>query len=220
MNLMDYVRILYRRGWIIILLMTLAMGSAFLLSRVQTPVYRATQRILLQPSRMDFGLAEAATRVIRSYVEYLNSNDRAREVIDALQLDMVPADLLSDVQINSDESRLLITIDVDMENGNLARDVARQWGEQFILWRDEENQRTNYEDRIRAYALDASDSTYSQTRPNTTVNVLAGGVLGFLIGGVMVFVLEYLESNIIRQREDLTRALEIPVLGTIPPEES
>ncbi len=220
MNLMDYVRIIYRRGWIIVLLMILTMASAFLFSKVQTPVYRATQRILLQPSRIDFGLAEATTRLLRSYVEFLNSNDRAREVIDTLQLDMVPEELRRYVQINTDESRLLITIDVDMTNGNLARDVARQWGEQFILWRDQENQRTNYEDRIRAYALDASDSTYSQTRPNTTVNVLAGGVLGFLLGGVIVFVLEYLESNVIRRREDVTRALEIPVLAAIPPEES
>jgi capsular polysaccharide biosynthesis protein len=220
MNLMEYVQIVLRRWWIIVLLMILTMGSAFLLSRAQTPVYRATQKILLQPSRIDLGLAEATTRLIRSYVEFLDSNDRAREVIDALQLDMLPGDLRSNVTINTEESRLLITIDVDLPDGNLARDIARQWGEQFILWRDEENQRIRYEDRIRATLLDAVDNTYSQLRPNTTINVLAGAVLGCLLGGVIVFVLEYLESNIIRRREDVVWALEIPVLGSIPSEEN
>ena len=219
MNLMEYARIIIRRWWIIILLMILTVASAFLFSRVQTPVYRATQKILLQPSRIDLGLAEATTRLIRSYEEFLDSNDRAREVIDILQLDMVPGELRRHVTVDTDESRLLITVDVDLPDGDLARTIARQWGEQFVLWRNEENQRIRYEDRIRANLLDAVDNTYSQIRPNTVVNVLAGGVLGFLLGGVIVFVLEYLESNIIRRREDVARALGVPVLGAIPPED-
>ncbi len=219
MNLMEYGRIIIRRWWIIILLMILTVASAFLFSRVQTPVYRATQKILLQPSRIDLGLAEATTRLIRSYEEFLDSNDRAREVIDILQLDMVPGELRRHVTVDTDESRLLITVDVDLPDGDLARAIARQWGEQFVLWRNEENQRIRYEDRIRANLLDAVDNTYSQIRPNTMVNVLAGAVLGFLLGGVIVFVLEYLESNIIRRREDVARALGVPVLGAIPPEE-
>jgi len=219
MNLMDYVRIFLRRWWIIALLMILCMASAFLFSKVQTPVYRATQKILLQPSRIDLGLAEATTRLLRSYVQFLDSNDRALEVIDALQLDMIPGELRSHVTVNSEESRLLITIDVDLPDGNLARDIARQWGEQFILWRNESNQRIRYEDRIHAELLDASDNTYSQLQPNTAVNVAAGGVLGFLLGGVIVFALEYLESNVIQRRDDVLRVLEVPVLAAIPSEE-
>ncbi len=218
MNLMDYLRIILRRWWIIALLAALSVVSAYLFSRAQTPVYRATQVILLQPSRIDFGLAEATTRLIRSYVVFLDSNDRAQEVIDALQLDMIPGELRNHVTIDADESRLTITIDVDLPDGELAADIARQWGIRFVEWREEENQRTRFEDRIRAQRID--DPTYSQIRPNTTVNVIAGGVLGLLLGGVIVFVLEYLESNVIRDQDDVVRSLEIPVLGTIPPEEA
>ncbi|MFC1960114.1 YveK family protein [Chloroflexota bacterium] len=214
MNLMEYVRIVLRRWWIIVLLMVLAMASAFLFSKAQTPVYRSNQKILMQPSRMDFGLAEAATRMMRSYVVYLASTDRAQEVIEVLQLDMVPGELLSKVTIDTDESRLLLTVDVDLENGELANQIARQWGTQFVEWRNEENQRTRYEDRIRAELVDTP--VYGQIKPKITINILAAGILGLIVGGVIVFVLEYFESNIIRRRQDVERALDLPVLGAIP----
>ncbi len=218
MNLMEYVRIVTRRLWIIALLMILTMAAAFLLSRVQTPIYRATQKILMQPSRIDYGLAEATTRLMRSYVVWLDSDDRAREVIDILKLDMTPGELRRNVTVDTDESRLLITIDVDLPDGDLANDVARQWGNLFIEWRKEENQRTRYEDRIRATLVDYP--VYSQIQPRTAINVAAGAVLGLILGGVIVFVLEYFESNIIRRRDDVLRSLETPVLGTIPAEDA
>jgi len=218
MNLMEYVRIVTRRLWIIALLMILTMAAAFLLSRVQTPIYRATQKILMQPSRIDYGLAEATTRLMRSYVVWLDSDDRAREVIDILKLDMTPGELRRNVTVDTDESRLLITIDVDLPDGDLANDVARQWGNLFIEWRNEENQRTRYEDRIRATLVDYP--VYSQIQPRTAINVAAGAVLGLILGGVIVFVLEYFESNIIRRRDDVLRSLETPVLGTIPAEDA
>lgn len=218
MNLMEYVRIVTHRLWIIALLMILTMAAAFLLSRVQTPIYRATQKILMQPSRIDYGLAEATTRLMRSYVVWLDSDDRAREVIDILKLDMTPGELRRNVTVDTDESRLLITIDVDLPDGDLANDVARQWGNLFIEWRNEENQRTRYEDRIRATLVDYP--VYSQIQPRTAINVAAGAVLGLILGGVIVFVLEYFESNIIRRRDDVLRSLETPVLGTIPAEDA
>lgn len=214
MNLMEYARIILRRLWIIVLLMVLTMSAAFAFSKIQTPVYRATQKVLMQPSRIDYGLAEATTRLMRSYVVFLDSDDRAREVIDALKLDMTPGELRSNVTIDTDESQFMLTIDVDLPNGELANEIARQWGVQFVEWRDEENQRTLYEDRIRASLVDYP--VYGQIKPKTTINVAAGAVLGLVLGGVIVFVLEYFESNIIRSRDDIVRSLETPVLGMIP----
>jgi len=48
------------------------------------------------------------------------------------------------------------------------------------------------------------------------VNVMAGAVLGLIIGGLVVFLLEYLEANILRRAEDVERLLEIPLLAVVP----
>jgi capsular polysaccharide biosynthesis protein len=41
-------------------------------------------------------------------------------------------------------------------------------------------------------------------------------VFGALLGTVLVFGLEWLESGVVRRSEDVERYLEIPVIGSIP----
>ena len=93
MNLIDYGSILIRRGWIMLLLGIIAAGAAFIFSRQMTPVYRATQKVLIVPSRSDFGLTQAAKQTLNNHVAYLDSSRRAAEVIDRLQMDMIPQQL-------------------------------------------------------------------------------------------------------------------------------
>ncbi len=214
MNLMDYVNILVRRGWIMVLLAVIAAASAFVLSKQMTPVYRSTQRVLMQPTRADLGLTEASKTLLGSHVSYLNSEFRAQEVIDNLNLDMTPGQLKSAVTIASDPLNLTIQIDVDLPDGDLANDVAREWGNLLIQYRNDENQRARREDHINASLQDVA--IYSLLRPQPTINTIAGAILGLIAGGVIVFILEYLESSIVRSRDDVERSAGIPVLAAIP----
>ncbi len=213
MNLTEYVRILARRGWILVLAIVLTAGSAFVLSKLQKPVYRAEQKILIEPARNDFGLTQTLKDLISSWVSRLNTQLRAQDVINALQLDMTPQQLQPMVTVSPDLNNLLITVDVDMTDGETANRVAQTFGSQFIDWRNQQNQPLQLADRINAELLDAPQ--YSLFRPNTTINVAAGALLGLLLGGVVVFVLEYLDSNIVRRATDIERYLQLPVLGNL-----
>lgn len=214
MNLFEYGRILIRRGWMVALAVIITVGAAFAYSKTQTPIYRASQKVLVQPSRNDLGLAETLRIVLRSYVEFLYTDIQAKKVIENLQLDMTPGDLRSDVTINSDPTTLTIQIDVDLENPDMAAQVATAWGQLLVDWRNQQNSDLRREDRIEATMLDSPQP--GQSRPNTRVNVIAGAVLGALIGGVIVFVMEYLASNILKSREELEHLIAIPVLAVIP----
>jgi capsular polysaccharide biosynthesis protein len=213
-NLMEYVNILLRRGWIMVLLAIIAAASAYILSQQQTPVYRSTQRILIQPTRADLGLTEASKTLLGNHVAYLDSEFRAQEVIDRLRLDMTPDQLLGAVTIANDPLTLTIQIDADLPNGDLANDVAREWGNLLIEYRNAENQRARREDHINAALQDVA--RYSLLRPQPILNTIAGAILGLLLGGVIVFLLEYLESSVVRSRDDLERSAGIPVLAAIP----
>jgi len=90
MSLTEYIRILWRRGWIILLLAALTAASAFVFSTIQTPTYKSTINILIQPARTDFGLTQSAKLLLDSYVAFLDTNRVAQSVIDSLQLDMTP----------------------------------------------------------------------------------------------------------------------------------
>ena len=218
MPLTEYFRILVRRGWILLLMAVLTAAAAFVFSKLQTPIYQSTINVLVQPARTDFGLTQSAKILLRSYVAWMDTDNRAADVIDAMQLDIVPQALRGNVTIASDDSRFVIQIDVENENGDLANDIAKKWAELFVQWRNDENQKQRKEDRVDAVILD--EPRYVLDRPKAGINTVAGGVLGLLLGSVIIFVLEYLDSAIIRAAADIERQFNLPVLGAIPAMES
>ncbi|NJL94251.1 MAG: hypothetical protein HC915_11275 [Anaerolineae bacterium] len=216
MNLLDYLRIFLRRSWIVALAVLVMAGSAYLFSRAQTPVYRATQQVSVQPARNDFGLAETLRILLRSYVIILDTDANAQEIINRTQVDMTPGDLRTATTINSDPTTLVVSIAVDLEDGPQAAQLANTWGQLLVEWREQQNSDLRREDRIQANLLDYPG--WGQHRPNTRVNVLAASVLGLLLGGMVIFVLEYLEANVLRASRDAERWLNAPVLATITTE--
>jgi len=218
MNLTYYVRILLRRGWIIALAVVITAGAAFGFSKLQTPTYRATQYVLLQPARNDFGLTETLRYLLRSYVVFLNTDEQAANAIERLQLDMTPGEVRSHTTISSDPTQLTVQIDVTMEDGPTAARIATELGRLLVEERTEDNRDLPREDRIEARLVDTA--TYGQHTPRTMINTIAGAMLGLLVGGAVVFVLEYLESNIVRRREDVERFLDLPVLAAIPADDT
>jgi capsular polysaccharide biosynthesis protein len=170
--------------------------------------------VLIQPSRFDLGLAEATNRLLESNVQYLNSSLRAQEIIDRLNLDMRPDQIMGITTIDANQNQLTVQIDVDLYSGDLANDIAREWGNLLIEYRNEQNQTSRQEDRVNAVLQD--NASYSLLRPRPEVSGVAGAVLGLLLGVVIVLVLEAIESTVVRSRQDIERQLEMPVLTTIP----
>jgi capsular polysaccharide biosynthesis protein len=218
MPLTEYARILRRWGWIPLVLALLTAGSAYVFSISQTPVYRSTIFVGVQPSRPDLGLTQSTKTLLRYYVSYIDTEKIAARIIDLKRLDMTAGQLLADSTIASDDSRLVIQIDVLHVNGDTANDIALAWAEEFAAWRDAENATIRREDQVEAVILDAP--RYALYRPRKDVNTLAGGILGLLLGGLIIFLVEYRDAAIIRFSTDVERGLALPVLGAIPPAEA
>lgn len=216
MELNDIFRILRQRGWLILALMVLTAAAAYGFSRIQTPVYQSNLRLLVLPSRTDFGQAQAAKELLRSYEQWLRSTYRAQAVINDLQLDMTAGALLSDVRVASDGASFVIDLSVENTDPNLANDIARSWGNQLIQWQNANNDTLRKEDRINIEFLD--DPQAGLDRPDTKINTAAGAVFGLLLGVALVFLLEWKASGVVRRSEDVERYLSIPVIGTIPQE--
>ena len=220
MPLTDYLRIILRRGWIMVLLAVVAAVAAFLFSQQMTPVYRSSQTVLMVPSRADFGLQQASTQLLAPRVAFLQSSLVAAQIIDELQLDMEPNQLLAQTDITPRRENLTIQIDVDMTAPDaetaaaLLNPIASAWGQKLIQEQEELNQTGRVEDRIRARPQDVPQ--LSLLRPNTRINVLIGAIGGLLLGAIIVFLLELSENNIVRRREDLERQLDLDVLAAVP----
>lgn len=63
--------------------------------------------------------------------------------------------------------------------------------------------------------VDPAVIPFQQYSPNLKQKLLQGGLLGFFIGIVLAFLLEFIDDRI-KSSSDLERLLELPILGTIP----
>jgi len=214
-KIQDYVRILRHRGWIILLAAVVTAASAFVFSKLQTPVYRSSVEVSIQLARPDLGLTQSAKWLLNSFCATMWSERNAQEVIDRLDLMLTAKDLKDNVTFAADDARLVIKIDVDDYDGEQANQIANTWAVLFHEWRGDKNSRQNKEDRVYADVIDPA--SYRKLRPKTLVNVAAGGIFGLVIGAVVVFVLEWLEAGIVHLPQELERETGVTVLGVIPP---
>ena len=218
MELGEYVRILRKRWWIIVVAVALTAGSAFVFSKLQHPEYTSTAEIIIEPARPDWGLAQAAKMVLRTYMTVADSNKWAQKVIDSdLQLPMTPEQLRGNAYFAAEDDRMVIKLEIKAYDGEQANDIARTWATLFIQWRDQQNQLQRKEDRV--YASLRDQPRYVQSWPKTRVVTAAGSIFGLVIAGVVIFFLEWIEAGIVRTPQDLERQLNLTVVGAIPPTE-
>ncbi len=214
MELTDYIRILRKRWWIIVVAVVLTAGSAFVFSKLQHPEYTSTAEIVIEPARPDWGLAQAAKMVLRTYMTVADSDKWAQKVIDELQLSTTPEKLRSNAHFAAEDDRMVIKLEIEAYDGDQANDIARTWANLLVQWRDEKNAEQRKEDRVYAELRD--QPRYVQSWPKTRIITAAGGIFGLVIAGVVIFFLEWLEAGIVRTPQDLERQLNLAVVGAIP----
>ncbi len=215
MELGEYFRIIRKRGWIIILSMVIAMGGAFLVSRIQTPVYRSTVYLNVFPGRLDWGLQQTIKSVLSNFAGVITSRSTAEEVVSRLQLDLSVDQLIEKLTVSPVESELVIRIDADDYDPLIARDIAQTTAEVFVEYADVLMQDQDAADRVEVSIRDAAQPGVLH-KPKWKINVAAGAVLGALIGVVIIFVLRFLEADIVHTARELEEYTGVAVLGLIP----
>lgn len=215
MSIQEYMRILRRRGWIILAAMLLGGAAAFLISYFQEPLYRATVEISTVPARADWGLGNSAKDLMRNFTANMRTPEVAQQVIERAQLDMNPYDLLAHLQTQEDASTFTIKVQAENPDGEVAKLIALTAADEFVEERTayyaQQDKRDRIEVKIRSRAIG-----YDQIQPKPKINAIAGAVLGMLFGIAVVLALTWMESDLLRTPAAVERSLGLPVLGAIP----
>lgn len=215
MDLANIVHVARRRGWIIVVMVIITAASAYVFSELQTPVYHASVAVSINPARAELGLTQSAQILLRNYVAIVHSETWAQEVIERLDIDLTATQLKADTIVASDDSRLLILIEVRDFDLEQATRVANEWAQKLVDWRQEENAQQLQENQVKAYQIDAAAG--GRYTPKTKTNTAAGAILGVLLGVAIIAFLEWVESAVVRTAGDIGRYLDLTVMGAIPP---
>ena len=215
MEFREYWNIALKRGWIILLVAVIAAVAALGVSMIMTETYKATIQLSVNPARADWGLSQAAKDLLRNYVLNIKSHRMTQEAIDRAQLDMSTYDFLANLDVSEDSSNLSITIQAESHDTEEARLMAQTLADVFVDERRQWNSEQDKSDRIYVEKVDDIRDV-PLASPQTTVNMLAGAVFGAIVGGIIVFFLEWLQSDILRTGTDVERAVNVTILGVIP----
>ncbi len=215
MELKQYLRVLLSKWWVIALACVITVTSAVIFSEIQPPIYRSSAILQVIPARYDYGLTLAAEQLLRQFANQIHTTTMAQQVIDELQLDIGVDKLLANVTVAPIPEDFLIQIDADGPNPEQARDVASTFAHDFVAFHAGQILDIDRRDRVQIQILE--DARYGWVHwPKTKTLAVAGGVLGLLIGLLLAFGLEYLQSDVLRTSEDVERHVGVVVLGAIP----
>lgn len=214
MEIQEYFKILWKRGWIIVLIAAITAGSAYGFSTMQVPVYKGVSQLHFRPYRADWGLTNAAKEWLPLYRERIQSDQMLRDVIGRLRLDFDLDTLKGKIATSADQATFSIQIEARDHDPEIAKRIAETLAQVFKEDQDEFNQLQDKRDQLEVSIL--NDARYYLFSPHKKINTLAGGIFGAMLGVVIVFFLEWLESDIVRTAEDVERHVGVAVLSSIP----
>jgi len=204
MELRQYVYLVWRWLWLIVMGALIAGASAYYISRAQAPVYEASATLLVIEGSDGIDNAYnsllTSEQLAQSYVERLKNYEVLAQAITNLGLTLTPQDLAKLIQVQLVNNTQLIVLRVEHTSPDVARDLANEIPAIFAE-RNSEQQLARYaslkvglEDELASLTteLTAAESNLQLELGKTVLNQTA---------------VDRLNDNVLRLRETYARLM-------------
>ncbi len=214
MRLEDYIGVVRKRWWVIGLTALSAAIAAYGFSLIPTPLFKVRTEYSVRSNRIDSGVALiGGERVFNDYRNRVYNPDRLQGVAQQLQLDKTGTQMMEFVRVQVQPAESRFVIETEYYDVPTAQRIAAAVGERLNSVVVESNRIAIGEDRV---SLERTLSpTFLSYSPNKKINVLAGGILGLVLGVLVAFVLEYMDDTL-KTSADVERYSDLPTIGSIP----
>lgn len=210
----DILRIIKKRYWILLISIFLSTAfSAILTFYIMEPIYRSYTTIIIKMNGTESGYTvdkfSVAEKLAITDSNIIKSKLVIDKVISELNLDYTYGELYNNIEVVPLEETQILRIAVLDKDPELARDIAQTTTNIFM----DEIAKVTSSHTISI--LDEAAIRKDPIKPNKPLNMTLGVAIGFLIGLVIIFLLEYLNTNI-KNKEDIEKYLGLDVIGEIP----
>lgn len=216
LSLQEIAKILRKRTWLLIILTVISIGiSAGISFYALTPIYQAQTQILVNQNNSSgevysWQTTETDLRLINTYNVIITSPVILTPVIDALNLNLTPAQLTKQISIFNENDSKVVNIRVENPNPSKAVDISNKVAEVF----KEQIPQLMRVDNISILSVAKLSENPTPIKPNKMLNIAIGGLIGLMLGIGLSFLLEFLDMTIKSER-DVEDYLELPVIGMV-----
>lgn len=228
--------VIRRNTWILALFIVLGVAGAWGVSMLMPTKYTSTASVFVSVDS-DGSISDAyqstqfAEQRMQSYAQLVSGDVLAEQVIKDLNLDMTPRDLTKELEATVVQDTVVMEIsatDTDAAQAQrIASDAVKVLSNQAeqLEARTDNNDNGNSRSRTssnqqstttpRISLINSPEKATQPSSPKMAMNLILGGVLGFLVACILVALRFFLDRSV-RSSEELERRTGLPKLGSVP----
>ena len=205
-----------KKRWKIIALTTVlaTLVSGIFSFFVISPTYEASTKIFIGKEGAEsegYNSSDVSMyqNLIKTYSELIKTKDLVNKAIDNSEYDLSVNSVLNCITVNTLTGTQILQISYQSKSPSIAKNILESITNEFITKAEELVPNGNVK------ILESVELPKNPVAPNKTMNIAIAFILGMMVGFGIVFLLEYLD-NTYKNKEQLEKDLDIPVLGVIP----
>lgn len=223
-----------RNAWILALFTVLGVAGAWGVSMLMPTKYTSTASVFVSVDS-DGSISDAyqstqfAEQRMQSYAQLVSGDVLAEQVIKDLNLDMTPRDLTKELEATVVQDTVVMEISATDTDAAQAQRIASDavkvlsnQAEQLEARTDNNDNKGNSKSRSssnqqsttapRISLINSPEKATQPSSPKMAMNLILGGVLGFLVACILVALRFFLDRSV-RSSEELVRRTGLPSLG-------
>jgi receptor protein-tyrosine kinase len=215
----DFFRVVWKRIWIVVLTIIVAVGIAVALSSLQTPQYEASIRILI---RQEGGIVDTPMNagglrdLTATMAKAVDTRPVAEETIRRLDLNTTPQQLLEELSAVQEVGTQFVQVSYKDPDPEKARLVVTTVGEVFSEQMERISKDTPNATAVTATLWERAAVPTKPVSPDPLRYVAVALMVGAVLGIGSAFLRDYFDQSW-RSPQEAERLTEVPVLGVIPP---
>ena len=216
LSLQEIAKVIRKRLLLIISLIVISAGiSAGINFYIITPIYQAQTQILVNQKSTpeetySWDSTETDLRLINTYNVIITSPVILTPVIEELDLDVTPEQLMNQISVYNQSGSKVVNISVLDFNPLQAVKISNTVAEVF----KKQIPKLMSVDNISVLSEAKLSENPSPVKPNKMLNIAIAAVIGLMLGVGIAFLLELLDTTIKNER-DIEEIVGLPVIGVV-----
>lgn len=205
-----------KKRWILIVSITLVatLISGILSFFVIKPTYETSTKVFIGKEESNLegynsNDIQMYQKLLQTYAETIKTNEVVQAAINNTGADLTVSAVKGALTVTPVSDTQILQIKYQNNDPELAKEILENITNEFVVLAKELVPNGN----VRV--IEAVQLPEDPVAPNKKMNIAIAFLLGLMVSVGLVFLLEYLD-NTFKNKENLERELDIPVLGVIP----